>query len=130
MVILFLVGMMVCLSRNNGVYIVILSMVCLILYVQKERSRYVILLICLMVCYQGLEGYGTAARSRKRLSKRSTFYSISTDSSIYKRISRRSYFEREKAINDILSYDGIKENYNPEISDFVKILLEKVLKIN
>lgn len=57
MVILFLVGMMVCLTRNNGVYIVIPSMVCLILYVQKERSRYVILLICLMVCYQGLEGY-------------------------------------------------------------------------
>ena len=57
MVILFLVGMMVCLSRNNGVYIVIPSMVCLTLYVQKERSRYVILLICLMVCYQGLEGY-------------------------------------------------------------------------
>ena len=28
--------------------------------------------------------------------------------------------KEKKAINDILSYDGIKENYNPEISDFVK----------
>ena len=56
MIALFLVGILVCLSRNNGVYVVIPSMVCLILYMQKEKSRYVIFMICLVVCYQGIEG--------------------------------------------------------------------------
>lgn len=74
-----------------------------------------------MVCYRGLEGYvAPQPRSRKRLSKRSTFYSISTDSSIYKEYPEEVTLKEKKAINDILSYDGIKENYNPEISDFVK----------
>ena len=33
--------------------------------------------------------------------------------------------KEKKAINDILSYDEIKENYNPEISDFVKNTFRK-----
>jgi len=121
MVILFLVGMMVCLSRNNGVYIVIPSMVCLTLYVQKERSRYVILLICLMVCYQGLEGYVAPQLGVEKGSVKEVLSIPFQQTARYiKEYPEEVTLKEKKAINDILSYDGIKENYNPEISDFVK----------
>ena len=120
MVILFLVGMMVCLSRNNGVYIVIPSMVCLTLYVQKERSRYVILLICLMVCYQGLEGYVAPQLGVEKGSVKEVLSIPFQQTARYiKEYPEEVTLKEKKAINDILSYDGIKENYNPEISDFV-----------
>ena len=121
MISLFLVGILVCLSRNNGTYIVIPSIICLILYMKKEKSRYVILLICLIVCYQGLEGYVAPQLGVEKGSVKEMLSIPFQQTARYIKEYPEEVTSQEKnAINNILSYEGIKENYNPEISDFVK----------
>lgn len=88
MIALFLVGILVCLSRNNGVYVVIPSMVCLILYMQKEKKQicYFYDMSCSML--SGDRGLcSSEVGSGKRISEGNAVNSISTDSQIYKRVS-------------------------------------------
>ena len=121
MIALFLVGILVCLSRNNGVYVVIPSMVCLILYMQKEKSRYVIFMICLVVCYQGIEGCVAPKLGVEKGSVKEMLSIPFQQTARYiKEYPDEVTLKEKNVINAVLSYDGIKENYNPEISDFVK----------
>lgn len=121
MIALFLVGILVCLSRNNGVYVVIPSMVCLILYMQKEKSRYVIFMICLVVCYQGIEGCVAPKLGVEKGSVKEMLSIPFQQTARYiKEYPDEVTLKEKNVINAVLSYDGIKENYNPELSDFVK----------
>ena len=115
-------GMLVCVCRNNGVYLVFPAMILLIFLMSKKQM--ILILVLSLTIFGG-----------HRVSEKVIAPSLGI-----KPISTRVYFtipfqqtarylatypddvtkEEKKAINAVLNYDKLAQRYNPELSDPVK----------
>ncbi len=119
---LAIVGILTCFCRNNGIYMVFVSMVFLIFFVAK-RQRLVVLALAIAVfgCYSVSEKAVAPALGISSISSRVYFSIPFQQTARYVRSYPEDVTEEEKdAINQILNYDQLAQRYNPELSDPVK----------
>lgn len=122
LIFLMIAGMLVCVCRNNGVYLVFPAMILLIFLMSKKQM--ILILVLSLTIFGG-----------HRVSEKVIAPSLGI-----KPISTRVYFtipfqqtarylatypddvtkEEKKAINAVLNYDKLAQRYNPELSDPVK----------
>ena len=123
LVYLFILGVSVCLTRNNGIHLILPSLLLLFFLLVKGARRYALILaVCVLGCYLGVEK-GAAPALGVAPGSRSEMLSVP-----FQQTARylREYPDdvtagEKKAINRILKYDVLAEKYDPEISDPVKI---------
>lgn len=82
--ILFFSSLLVCITRKNGIYLVLPQCLCLVVWIREKREVFGILLLC--ISFFGIVYYGCSfARtfgSCKRFGKGNVIYSFSTNSKI------------------------------------------------
>ena len=122
LVILLFVELAVCLTRNNGIYMVLAADLLLLFLIQKGHRKYVLFLtFCLALSYycidiKGADMLGVADGSRKEMLS----IPFQQTARYLKEYPDDVTESEERAIEKILDYGSLSENYNPEISDHVK----------
>lgn len=119
---LFLLGISVCLTRNNGIHLVLPSLILMFFLLVKSARKYALILaVCVFACYLGVEK-GVAPALGVAPGSRCEMLSVP-----FQQTARylREYPDdvtasEKKAIDRILDYDVLAENYDPELSDPVK----------
>lgn len=119
---LFVVELLVCLTRNNGLYMILPADILLFFFVTKGKGKYVLTLtICLILSYYCLDNklatmVGVAPGSKREMLsipfQQTARYLKEYPDDV-------TAFEKE-SIATVLSYDSLAEIYEPEISDHVK----------
>ncbi len=124
---LFIIGVLVCLTRNNGIYMVIPEMFVLIFLFRKNMKRYaVILLLGIFICYSGLESFATNVLGVEDGSIKEMLSIPFQQTARYLLEYPDDVTEEEaQAIEDVLDYNALAERYEPEISDHVKDSFDK-----
>lgn len=119
---LLLVEIMVCFTRNNGVYMVLAADLLLLIFVIKKRKKaamFLMVSLCLSYYFIGnivAGALGIADGSIKEMLsipfQQTARYLRDYPDEVSK--------EEEEAIRKVLDYDNLDERYLPEISDHVK----------
>lgn len=119
---LFIVGLIVCLARNNGVYMVLPADLLLLVFLCRGKKKYALILtVCAMLSYYGINNVvgtsiGVATGSKKEMLS----IPFQQTARYLKEYPDDVAEEEEQAIRGILDYDILAERYMPEISDHVK----------
>ena len=121
----FMATMMVlaCLTRKNGIYIFALTfLILLVIYLKKKSDRmiiltYLIAIVAYCVLSFGLNHYYQAAPGSIREAFSLPFQQTARYAKMY---DDEVTDEEREAIDGVLSYEKIRERYNPRISDPVK----------
>lgn len=122
LVILTVVGLLVCFTRNNGIHMVFPAMLLLVFLMAKKERVAALLLSAVVLAGHGVsEKVVAPALGIEPISSR-VFFSIP-----FQQTARylRSYpedvtTEEKRAINGVLRYKKLGQLYNPDISDPVK----------
>lgn len=118
---LIVLSLLVCLMRNNGIAIAFFVWLILLFYSKENRKRIGIILLtftCLFIIYlQVVLPYFQIAQVSKREVLSIPFQQTARYIKTYE---KEVTPEEKEAINKVLKYDVIKENYTPNISDPVK----------
>ena len=119
---LFIAGVLVCLTRNNGIYMVIPEMFVLIFVFRKKLKRYaVILLFAIFLCYSGLESFATNVLGVADGSIKEMLSIPFQQTARYLTEYPDDVTEEEaNGISGVLYYETLAERYEPEQSDRVK----------
>lgn len=121
-IILTIAGILVCFTRNNGIYMVVPAMLLLVFLMSKKQR--ILILFMSMVILVGYEGTQKVLAPRLGISPISTraYFSIPFQQTArYLVCYPDDVTEGEKsAINHVLQYDKLAGRYNPELSDPVK----------
>lgn len=120
--VLFLIELLVCLTRNNGLYLVIPADILLLFFVLKGRHRWVLAMtFCVFICYYGVEHPLAERLNILPGSQREMLTIPFQQTARYLKEYPDDVTEEEKeAISAVLYYDGLARRYQPEISDKVK----------
>ena len=120
-IVFFLVMLLVVLSRNNGIYTIMLSVPFTLIWLKDKRKPVIVTLLCLLVCYTG---YNKVILPTFKISNTSIREMLSIPFQQTARLDKyhpEFYTEEEKeTLDNILGYDTLGERYNPELSDPVK----------
>lgn len=117
----FIVLIFICLFRNNGIYLVIILLPCIILYKKVNIKRILSIFLSVIVLFYSyqnalLPALGiTKGSVREMLSiffQQTARYVINHEDDISS--------EDKEIIGTIIDYDNIKEGYDPTISDPIK----------
>ncbi len=109
------------LVRNNGVYIILLSFIPLIFFIKKERLALILVLISSISIYFVHNNillpawHITGTSIREALS-----VPIQQTARLVKYHEEDISLKDKKIINKLLNYEGLAENYEPNIADPVK----------
>ena len=119
---LFVVELLVCLTRNNGLYMILPADILLLFFVTKGKGKYVLTLtICLILSYYCLDNKLATMVGVAPGSKREMLSIPFQQTARYVRDYSEEISEEEKAaIQGVLNYDSLAELYVPETSDPVK----------
>lgn len=121
-VILFIIELLVCITRNNGIYMVLPANVLLLFFTIKGRRKYVIALtFCLLLSFYCIDNklasaVGVAPGSNKEMLS----IPFQQTARYLKEYPDDVTESEEKAIRAVLDYDNLAQIYQPEISDHVK----------
>lgn len=117
----FLIVLMVTLTRNNGIYTVMLSMPFTLIWLKNKRKQILIVLSAVVVCYVG---YNKVLLPSFKISNTSIREMLSIPFQQTARLAKyhpESFSEKDKEVIDkILTFDTLGERYNPKLSDPVK----------
>ena len=119
---LFLTGMGMCITRNNGIYMVLPAFILLFFFLGKKQRVYAIGLVILVFgIYTGLQK-GVAPRLNIAPFPSRIFFTIPMQQTArYLKTYPDDVTEEEaEAIDGVMHYDRLAELYNPELSDPVK----------
>lgn len=121
MIYITMLSILICLMRNNGIFIVVPTLFSLIFLMKDNKIKIFIigvLTIIFMVIYSNIIlPYFNISQT----SKRETLSIPFQQTALYAKKHNDEVTEKEKEIiNKILNYDEIREKYNPNISDPVK----------
>lgn len=122
MIVLFFVGMGVCLTRGNGFMLVALSLVFLLFLVRKKQIIAVLaLLIAITGCRGVVKNVIAPAMGIVPYPSR-VYYSVPMQQTARYVITYPEDVtqENKEAIHDVFSFTRIPELYNPELSDPIK----------
>ena len=112
---------MVTLTRNNGIYTVILSLPFTLIWLKDKRKKILITLASVLVVYVG---YNKVILPSFKISNTSIREVLSIPFQQTARLAKyhpESFSEKDKEIIDkILVFDTLGERYNPKLSDPVK----------
>ena len=120
---LFIIELLVCLTRNNGIYIVILADILLPLFIVKKKDKIiaVFLLICIAVSFVVVDKpIATAVGVTPGSVKEVLSIPFQQTARYIQEYPEEITDEEKKTIDKVLSYEIISEKYNPELSDPVK----------
>ena len=119
---LFVVGLLVCLTRNNGVYMVVPACILLLFFSEKKKKIFAVLLtVCIISGYFVIENPLASALNVQDGSIKEMLSIPFQQTARYIQEYPDEVTEEEKeAINNVLSYSTISQKYNPELSDPVK----------
>ena len=119
---LFVIELLVCLTRNNGIYMVIPADILLLFFTVKKKKIFAVLLtVCVAVSFTVIEKPVASALGVKDGSPKEMLSIPFQQTARYLKEYPNDVTEEEKdAINEVLSYDTIAEKYIPERSDPVK----------
>ena len=120
--VLFLVGFGMCITRNNGLYMVLPAFILLFFFLGKKRRLYAVgMVILVTVGYMGLQKEVAPRLYIGNFPSR-VFFSIPMQQTAryLKEYPDDVTKEEAKAIDGVLKYDEIADLYNPELSDPVK----------
>lgn len=119
---LFFLGFLISAFRNNGIFLVLPASLLLFFFCEKGYRRYALLLtFCLALCFGGYKYVLTPAAGVIPENKRVTMSVLFQQTARYvKEYPDEVTEEEKKAIDKVLDFDTIAENYDPELSDPVK----------
>ena len=121
-IILFVIEFLVCLTRNNGIYMVLPANMLLLFFVVKNRRKYIIILVLsLVVSFYMVDSKLAQALDVNPGSKKEMLSIPFQQTARYLKEYPNDVEEWEKnAINAVLSYEQLVDKYAPEKSDGVK----------
>lgn len=119
---LFIIGFLVCLTRNNCIYMAILIDILLLFFFDKREKKYVLLLVAaLIVSYYGINVRLASTMSVEPSSMRESLSVPFQQTARYlKEYPDDVTDEEAEAIAEVLAYEQLAELYDPEVSDYVK----------
>ena len=117
-----LLGCLLSEYRNEGVYIIVASIILLIFVIPRENKRKILLTGCIVVTFHILlSGFIFPSMGVEKGSAREILSIPFQQTARYISTYENELTEEEiHAIDKVLNYDAIKENYNPINSDPVK----------
>lgn len=118
---IILLSILICLMRNNGIFIVIPTLFSLIFFMKENKIKIFIIgisTIIFMIIYSNIIlPYFNISQT----SKRETLSIPFQQTALYaKKYDNEVTQEEKDVINKVLNYDEIRKNYMPNISDPVK----------
>ena len=118
---LFVIMLLVTLTRNNGVYTIVLSLPFTFIWLKDKRKPVLVTLIAVLACYGC---YNKVILPAFKISNTSIREMLSVPFQQTARLAKyhpEAFSEKDKEIIDkILIFDTLGERYNPELSDPVK----------
>lgn len=119
---LFIMELLVSLTRNNGFLMVIIADIILFFFFTKKKYKYVFLLsFAVLLSYYGINSVLASALHVEPSSKKEMLSVPFQQTARYlKEYPTDITPSEEEAISKILDYDNLAEKYIPEISDHVK----------
>lgn len=120
--VLLLVGFGMCITRNNGIYLVLPAFILLLFFLGKKQRLYALALVILVTAgYMGLQKEVMPRLNIKSFPSRIFFSIPMQQTARYLREYPDDVTKEEaKAIDGVMEYDKIADLYNPEVSDPVK----------
>ena len=117
----FIIMLFVTLTRNNGVYTIVLSLPFALIWLKDKRKPILITLCAVLVCYTG---YNKIILPAFKISNTSIREMLSVPFQQTARLAKyhpNAFSDKDKEIIDkILEFDTLAERYDPRISDPVK----------
>lgn len=122
-----ILGLLISLFRNNGIYVVILSLIATILYCKGKRKRQVVvlsLIVSLFCIYSNvILPYFKITNS----SIRETLSIPFQQTARLAKVNDDAFSEKDKEVIDkLISYNDLADRYNPNLSDPVKNKFNKL----
>lgn len=118
---LILLSIAICLARNNGIGIVLITWFAILFYSKSNRKRIGIILITIVLISVGYTKLILPLFKIQQTSKREILSIPFQQTARYIRTYEKEVTgEEKKVINKVLNYEKIKEVYNPNNSDPVK----------
>lgn len=119
---IFVLSFLVCITRNNGIYMVLPANIVLIfLWQKKQRYSVICMLFCLLISFCGIDkGLSSYLGVLPGSAKEMLSIPFQQTARYVTKYSDEVTEEEKDAINNVLQYDNLKEAYQPEISDHVK----------
>lgn len=122
-ILIYVIGMiLLCIFRNNGIYVVLLTIPCLLIATGRKHWKVIVILLFSMLLYNTAYNHVfLPTMNIKPGSEREMFSVPFQQTARYvKEHSEEITTEEADAIRGILDFDHLAELYNPEISDAVK----------
>ena len=121
MIFLLLIMLMISFTRNNGIYLVVLSTIPLIFYSKKNIKRIMSLMLTCILIYKAYTGLFLPYLRISDTSVREALSVPFQQTARYIKEHEEDLTKKEKnTIDKILVFDTISKKYDPEISDPVK----------
>lgn len=118
---LFIIMLLVTLSRNNGIYTIVLSLPFALIWLKDKRKAIITTLALVIVCYMG---YNKVILPHFKISNTSIREMLSIPFQQTARLAKyhpEDFSSEDKEIIDkILNFDTLGERYSPGLSDPVK----------
>lgn len=120
--VLFIVGLLGCLTRNNGIYMVLPAVILLLFFFDRRKKAYALLLtVALILSYYGINTklastIGVAPGSMREMLS----IPFQQTARYLKEYPDDITDEEREAIAGVLAYEQLAERYDPEFSDYVK----------
>lgn len=119
--ILFIIEVLVCLTRNNGIYMVLPANLLLIFFVKRKKKYIAVLVLALVLSFYFVDARLAETFDVDHGSKKEMLSIPFQQTARYLKEYPDDVETWEKdAINAVLSYDELADNYEPEQSDRVK----------
>lgn len=126
---LFILLMLISMLRNNGKYVVVLSMLCLIPYSKINIKRLILTTICFLICFMSYDKVLIPSLGISPTSIRETLsIPFQQTARLVKNYPEFYNSKERKKINKVLKYYSLSTKYNPDLSDPVKNTFRKDAK--
>lgn len=121
-VIYIAVMILLCIFRNNGIYVVLLTIPCLLIATGKKQWKKVLILLVCMVLYNSFYNQIFLPMVNIQSGSEREIFSVPFQQTAryVKEHPEEVTTEEADAIRGVLDYDHLAELYNPELSDNVK----------
>lgn len=118
---LFIISLLVTLTRNNGIYTIFLSLPFALVWLKDKRKGIVTILVVLLMCYVG---YNKVILPSFKISNTSIREMLSIPFQQTARLAREypdAFSEEDKKVVDkVLNFETLDKRYQPGLSDKVK----------
>ena len=120
-----LVGIVLCLVRHNGIYVVLGTFLGITIFRKGYRKICLILFLIMCIFWKGYNGIITTCGVEPGGKQEMLSIPFQQTARYLKYYKKDVTTEEKKAIEHVLDYENISKNYNPDLSDPVKDTYKK-----